>query len=339
MKPNKIDRLDGYTWQLPSVPEAEEWHRGIQELEGLTKKAAIARAQGYLLLKEIHEKHVTPERLGWVNLWAKTINALESAILAADNKSGYLLQAISRPALESFIHVLVIIDPARDAADEQPLAENVSLLSKTSKYQSKKVIERFQAYTAWCLWCDRDYYRRVLRDNDAIWDPQPAREYVYKNKSGEFDAVDLFTGKPEIELNEHKLKQGQAKTEKEYLDKIQRIDEWASDPSLAPWWKKIRSIPKKGDKFYQLFMTDGHMREVLQKNELDLAYLSYSRASQVLHGSSFEQFILLGDSLSAPRLPGFEPADNDDLYDEIISNSKTIFFLLRLTNGFAFRKD
>jgi hypothetical protein len=106
-----MPRLSDYDLILPEVPSKEEWQHEIAGLEGLLKEAAVLRAKGCNLLREINEKKATAERVGWLNLWAKTFAALDSAVAAFEYQSGFVLQMISRSTFEWLHHVGVIFDP------------------------------------------------------------------------------------------------------------------------------------------------------------------------------------------------------------------------------------
>ncbi len=75
-------KLGDLELQLPKIPTDEEWTNVINELQGLEKEATVVRAKGYTLLAAFNESKATLERIGWLNLWAKTIVALESALSA-----------------------------------------------------------------------------------------------------------------------------------------------------------------------------------------------------------------------------------------------------------------
>ena len=116
--------LHDFELRLPQLPTEEEWINVINEHEGPTKEAVIVRARGYNLLTDFYEPKATFERIGWLNLWAKGVVALESAISAFQEGLDWVLQTASRSTFEWILHVYVLIEPIFDLIELEKSEHN-----------------------------------------------------------------------------------------------------------------------------------------------------------------------------------------------------------------------
>jgi hypothetical protein len=322
------------------LPSEEEWLKVIGELEGRQKDAAVIRARGYHLLKEVNEAKATPERAGWLNLWAKTLVALESAISAFQYRSDLFLQIISRSTAEWILHVLVLIDPICDLMALEQSNRKVLISSRSREYSLKQTVDRLRAYAAWCLWSDKVYYKELIHPETlaGTWDPSPAKEILADDKAREL--YERFFGRLESETDEKILRERRKKMERVFSKKIDRIDEWLSDPHLKPWSNKILELSKKkrgGVTFFTLFDPEATISKRLQKHGLRFGYAMYSESSMLLHGSTMEKFIVIGDSFLAPKLQT-DASEAESTFVKVISDCNSLFFKLGLINHFVLKR-
>lgn len=203
--------LNDYNLILPRIPSDEEWAHYIQDSEGLQQRALKSLKFGYSLLKNITEKKATVERLGWLNLWSKTMMAFDSARLAfsrrsESNSSSYILKIIYRSIFEFLLHAMALANLDAFNNDNEELEDNVVALRKSPKFVRNQICERLSAYTAWCLWSDKGYYEELIhpRTLAGVWDSEQARE-MHENEAFSEVHEKLFApmfGPIPIETNE-----------------------------------------------------------------------------------------------------------------------------------------
>jgi hypothetical protein len=332
--------LNDFELLLPQLPTEEEWIKTISELEGREKEAAIVRAKGYNLLADFQELKASFERIGWLSFWAKAMTALESAISAFQYGSDWVLQTISRATFEWVLHVLVIIEPISDLIEIEKSSHKVVVSGRSHEYSQRKTVERLRAYAAWCLWSDKVYFNELIHPKtlEKTWDPNPAKGILSNEEA--LERYERLFGRLESETDDKKLKQGRAEMERLYKEKIRRIDQWLGDAQLKEWYDKILEVSRKNRgavSFFNLFDPEATVSKRLQKHGLRFGYAQYSVSSMGLHGSTMEQFILIGDSVVAPKLQMDNKAD-ETLFEGVISDCNYLFVLLGMINHFVLKK-
>ena len=324
--------LSDYDLILPQVPSKEEWQQEIAGLGGILKEAAVVRARACNLLREINEKKATAERVGWLNLWAKTFAALDSAVAAYEYRSGLVLQMISRGTFEWLHHVRVIYDPIDEIYELEKSNKKVAV---HKRFIQKTVVDRLRAYTTWCLWSDKVFYEDLLDPENlaGVWDSAPARELIADEKRLEMHEQ-LF-GPIEIETDEKKLKESRHKYEKVYKNKVDCIDHWLSDPQLKLWIDKIRIKKKKQVGFLDIFDISS-IRKYLENHNIKFGYAKYKIGSMILHGSSMKEFMIIGISSLTPKIVT-DQTDLGDYLRDILFECNYIYFYLAKINHFVFK--
>lgn len=325
---------------LPQLPTKEEWIKTISELEGSEKEAVIVRAKGYNLLGDFRESKATFERIAWLNLWAKAMTALESAIKAFQHGSDWVLQTITRSTFEWFLHALVLIEPISDLYALEKSSHKVVVSSRSREYSYKMTVERLRAYSAWCLWSDKIYYSELIHPKTLarIWDPSDAKKILLNEKA--LEQYERLFGRLESETDKEKLIEGQKEMDRLYKKKIERIDQWLEDAKLKKWSDKILEASRKIKgtvSFFNLFDHEATVPKRLQKHDLRFTYAEYSKSSMAMHGSTMEQFILINDSVVAPKIQTAEQGD-EATFVQIISECNHVFFLLARMNEFVLQK-
>jgi len=342
--------LSDYDLILPQIPSEEEWHRAIahtiESLEGLSKDAATVRIRGLSLLREVNEAKATPERVGWLNLWAKAFAALESANHAFEYQSELVLQMISRCTFEWFLHVQCLFDPTINLYSIGKLSDKVVTLERSLQHELREtVVDRLRAYTAWCLWSDKVYYKEIIHPKtlEGAWDPGPAREILADENRLEMH--ERFLGPLNIETDEMKLNESKKEMETIYDKKIKLIDKLLSDQYLKNWKDKIEKVSEQYKKekrgnpsFFSLFSSkDISIPKRLQKYGLRFGYSTYLSGSMTLHGATMEQFMMIGTSAIGPKVKTNE-SDIERYFANIVSECNHIFVLLSAINHFALKK-
>jgi len=333
--------LNDLELHLPQLPTEEEWMKTISELGGRVKEAAIVRAKGYNLLADFQEPKASFERIGWLNSWAKTMTALESAISAFQYGSDWVLQTISRATFEWWLHILVIIEPIYDLIEIERSGHKVVVSDRAHQYAQRKTVERLRAYAAWCLWKDKIYFREHLHPKtlEAAWDPNPAKEILSDKE--ELEKYEMLFGRLESETDTNKLKQGRVEQERILKDKIRRIDQWLKDSQIEEWHDRILEVARKNKgavSFFNLFDPSATIIKRLHKHGLRFTYTQYSASSMGLHGSTMEQFIHINDSVVTPKLQMNNKAD-ETLFNGVISDCNRLFVLLGTINHFVLKNS
>ena len=333
--------LNDFELHLPQLPTEEEWIKAISELEGRKKKAAIVRAKGYNLLADFQEPKATFERIGWLNLWTKAMVALESAMSAFQEGLDWVLQTTSRSTFEWVLHSYVLIEPIFDLIELEKSEHKVVVSSRSREYSHRITVERLRAYAAWCLWSDKVFYSDLIHPKTLadVWDPNPAKKILANEKNKE--GYERFFGRLEAETNEEKLNKGRKEMERLYRNKRARIDKWLQDPQLKSWSDKILELSRKKKgavSYFNLFDPDATVSKRLKKLGLRFGYVQYSKSSMALHGSSMEQFIIIGDSEVIPKLKMANQAD-ETLFETVISDCNHLFVLLGMINHFVLKNE
>jgi len=288
-----------YDLVLPQLTEEDDTLQAIINQGGIIKESAIVLAQGFNLLKDIDESKATPERVGWLNLWSKSIVAMKSAISAFETDSDLSLQAISRASFEWLWHAMIINDPISETYRNINQGANVYPLERSNRL----TVDRLRAYTAWCLWADKLFYRKIIRpDNlNEIWNPEPAKSIV--ENEDDLERHEKIFGKIEIEVDEEQLKAQRRQMKSAYQEKIDKIDQLLLEPHLQNWNNKIQQMilkSKTTPPFFKLF--NSSIYKTLEKHDVSFGYSAYSVGSMALHGSTMDQFIHIGDSIIGPKI-------------------------------------
>jgi hypothetical protein len=260
--------------------------------------------------------------------------ALESAMPAFEEGLNWVLLTTSRSTFEWNLHAYVLIEPIFDLIDLEKSAHKVVVSSRSREYSHKITVDRLRAYAAWCLWSDKVLYSDLIHPKALayIWNSNPAKKILANEKDKK--GYEHFFGRLEIETDEEKLNQGRKKMEHLCRNKKAQIDKWLQDPQLKSWSDKILELSRKNKgavSFFKLFDPEATVLKRLKKLGERSLYLQYSKSSMALHGSSMEQFILIGDSVVAPKLQMAKQAD-ETLFEQIISDCNRLLVLLGMIN-------
>lgn len=154
-----------------------------------------------------------------------------------------------------------------------------------------------------------------------------------------------FFGPLTIESDEKKLNESKKEMKKIYDNKIKVIDQLLSDQYLKNWKDKIEKLSEKykeekrgNPSFFSLFSSkDISIPKRLKKYGLRFGYSGYLLGSMIMHGSSMEQFIMIGTSSLGPKMSTSE-FDTENYFENIVSECNHIFVLLAAINHFVLKK-
>lgn len=310
----------------------KDWQQAVESASGLIQDILKAQTNGVRLLQTINEPMASTERIAWLNIWAKVFAVLEAVAASITHCSKLVLLLSQRNSFELMLQMHTIIDPIRNLRKAAP---HRSRSNDPEEYALRSSIDRLRAYTAWCLWHDKAYYKEILNPKSMrdIWDFEFFHEIQKAAKTSQ--VLEQFLEKADMQFDEASLIEGSRNMRKLYTEKIKQIDEWMTDPHLQKWAHIIAQAARKnviGVPFFVLFdQSDASIPKRLLKEGLRFSYPTYILSSIASHGSSMEEYLTIqGDSIK-PMLVG----DNDQiniLAPEIIFRCQHIFTLLEMIN-------
>lgn len=291
--------LDNYSFHIPPLWE-NDWEAAFGEADGVERQLLVWQKRAADLLQGISDRSLTPQRLAWINLWTRSLVGLEGARAALGQKSSFLLEMLGRATLESVLHLEAILDPFPEHKDE--------------------VLSRMAGYTAWCLWNDRAPYDKLTEGStsDDIWDPEPVRRI--RDDPNHLAVHEALFGPLEEEFDPDELGRQQRTQQNAAWAKLERIKDWLAHPEIEPWVTKIEELAgknksrpagKNGNRpagtnrnrmvsLFALFnQTEQSVWKRLGNQGLGFAYLEYQWGSAIIHGSTIEQHIIIGDTDTA----------------------------------------
>jgi len=319
--------LSDYELVLPKVPDAEEFEQVYTSSDDVLQEAIVVRERAFGLIRAIENLKTSTERVGWLAIWSKAFRALNESLPAFNSSSELSLRALSRFTFECELHCLMILDPIKSLHDKTKKSEKVKITSRSQKYSVDLSIENLRAYTAWCLWSDKHYFKGILNPFrfSELWDNTIEKSILEDNYL--LEKHEEFYGKLDIEINENNLKANQKKMEQTIINKIKFIDSLLSDPLLDRWVDKIDKIGKnRSISFYKL-LDSKSVYNLLKKYEATFIYNRFSSDSMAIHNSTMEQFVYIDNSIVIPKT---EPGNNDvqQLFSDVVSTCNRILVIL-----------
>ena len=163
--------LDEYKLSIPAV-SLKNWHAAVEAASGLMKDVLSVQTTGLELLGRVKENKGSTERIGWLNMWAKVFAALQAVMSAINYQSKLVLLMAQRNSFELMLQAHTIVDPIRKLSDGPT---KTSQPEDAQEYAFRSSVDRLRAYTAWCLWHDKAYFKEVLNPKSMrdIWDIEP----------------------------------------------------------------------------------------------------------------------------------------------------------------------
>lgn len=309
----------------------DDWQQAVESASGLIRDILSAQTGGVRLLQNINETKATTERIGWLNLWAKTFAALETVAAAITHRSKLGLLHCQRNTFELMLQAHTILDPIRKLDNKAPGKSRIEY----SEYGMRNTVDRLRAYTAWCLWHDKAYYNEVLNPKSMrdVWNFEFFD--AMQKKTSPSPMFERFLEKIEPEMNEKRFLQISRSVRRMYTDKIKQIDEWMADPRLRKWSDTIARVSRQnivGVPFFLLFdRSDGSIPKRLLKEGMRFTYPAYILSSIASHGSSMEEFINIEGNSIKPVLTG-DKKQMETLAPEVILRCRHIITILKTIN-------
>jgi hypothetical protein len=232
---------------------------------------------------------------------------------------------IFRAVFELWLHTEAIIEPISELLSKSSSNDDVTILEKSKQYVMQEAVDRLRAYTAWCLRQDIFSYEKILEQEtfNGIWSPDSALEIA--TDPDKIDAYEAFFGPLNETFDINELKQKSNESRKYILEKQKQVNEWFEDQSLSEW-NNILKKKKRNASFFSLFKQDEeNIYKRLSGTEFEFAYSLYKLQSQIIHGSTINQFLHVGEGQIYPQFVGSEVECEYDA-SSIVTSCKSIFF-------------
>ena len=304
MNPKVIDLEKLELW-IPHLWE-KDWGNAIHNASGIEKHLLIIQNRAVNLLSQITDKRVTFARLAWLNLWTKLFSTLEGVFCTIPKNSLYVLRMLGRASFEQALHAKTIKEPTIKEHTESKNSKKGKVSTDLIRNLEKRAVKRLEAYAAWCIWNDLNFYERLVSPEilDAAWDPEPAQQ-IFRNLE-RLEAYESVYGQLKVETDEKELKKGRLRQQDEGQHELYRLRKWLDHPDLKPWHEKLKGGKKNN--FMTFFTLVGEDQRGVPKtlNEFDLSFVYplYSEGSMAIHGSSLYQFLNLDNKSAVPLLVG-----------------------------------
>jgi hypothetical protein len=324
--------LDEFRLSIPAV-SLKNWHDAVQAASGLMKDVLSVQTHGLELLRRVKESQASTERIGWLNMWSKVFAALQAVMAAINYQSKLVLLMAQRNTFELMLQAHTIVDPVRKLNDGSTKS---SRPRDAQEYAFRSSIDRLRAYTAWCLWHDKAYFKEVLNPKSMrdIWDIEPGTLAGDAGKASFFTAQ--FLEKIGAPLDEKVLRTGSRNVRKYYTERIRQIDEWMADPKLAKWAAAVNQASRNnivGVPFFILFdRADVSIPKRLLREGIRFTYSNYIMSSMASHGSSMEEYLKIQNNTITPFLSG-DKEQIDILAPEVIVRCQHMFTILDILDN------
>ncbi len=323
--------LNEYKLRMPKI-NMQDWEQAVKVASGLVAEVLKVQTRGVRLLRTVREPLASTERIGWLNMWSKVFAALEAVAAAITHNSKLVLLFTQRNTFELMLQMHTIVDPIRNLDKNMP---HGSQAPHAQEYALRTSIDRLRAYTAWCLWHDKAYYKELLNPKSMrdIWSHdindkiQPALENM--------PAYERFLEHMRTPPDEAAMREGSRNMRNLYTERIKQIDEWMADPQLRRWATVIDQAGKSnivGIPFFILFdPSEVSIPKRLLKEGLRFSYSAYIQSSIASHGSSMEEFIDIRHDSLEPLFTG-NKEQIEILAPEVIFRCQHIYTLLSVIN-------
>ena len=327
--------FESYQLLVPELwKQAEEWQEALEEADGADKRCVLIQLRAVNLLKPLKTEPATPERLAWMTLWTRAFVLLDGVRGVLSRNAAFTTDVLARVAFETALHTQAILEPVTALHELERHGPGRTLVTDRARQDTwQDVVARMRAYTAWCLWSDLRYCDEVTdsRTQDGIWDPQPARGIASNPEA--LKAFEAYYGPLDLR-DEHELERDQQQQLAGLAQKRERIASWLSDKRLQEWVTKLRNLqagePNARSFLALLFGEQSTIARRLGMMQQRFAYFRYLRGSLLIHGSTLDEMLMLGQGVIAPAIRSDDEEANRAAYD-VASSCNLIVLVLFLT--------
>jgi hypothetical protein len=281
-----LNQFEDYFFKYNFQTSKEEWIKLIEESDEPIIFFRIVQARACSLVETFSDLLVTPERLAWWSIWNRTFTILDNLVKIYENAwTTYQLDILSRISFEAEIQMFCIFEP---------LFAYFKIISNENQYQLKidthseskvwpDVLNRLRAYAAYCLFMDILLYKKIIKNLDSIWDPEPVNKII--NDPITHKAFLQYSGSLEI-FSDTEIKLGKENHRKSLNKSIHRLNIWLDHPSLTNWHNELRKYlsNKKEISFYNLLdSSESRIIDRLKVLGVQYAKIAYDESSMILH--------------------------------------------------------
>lgn len=297
-----MKKLEEYQIVIPTL-NLNGFYEMIEESEDESDKNILTNiAKAANMLNAMENQNATPGKLGWFAIWNHLFSVLKNLRTANLYDLRITSDVLSRKTLELFTIVQTIIEPLKSIS-EGDSKNNAKFIKESEADIIKIIVERFEAYTVWCLWNDYKIYKSFTRPKtlDQIWNAKSSL-YLYADEE-RLKFHERFFGKLDMELDQDVLNQKRVEMKKKYGKKIKILEHWFLDKKFIPWISRIKYLEKVlcNVPFFTIFDESiKSVRSHLKKWDIEIAYLQYSDTSMQIHNSSFNDIFQFEDSVFFP---------------------------------------
>ncbi|MBA3342842.1 MAG: hypothetical protein H0W30_04530 [Gemmatimonadaceae bacterium] len=302
---NPLENITLWIPQFPAVKDRGE--KSLDGLEGSTKLIALQQLRAATLLDDLQSTPASFAKIAWLTHWTRVFEALNATRAALDAEVGLACGILARICMEQALQIQVILDPVVTTIGENSKASTRVQLSSAAKDRYwHEAVDRLNAYAAWCLYSDADYYRFLCDKNrlNDVWE-EDSRRAILRDPTAK-RMHELFYGPIEI-LSDAEVALDRKKHEKGIREGLTRITSWLESSAIADWRLRIKTCTEKARPrsitFFELFNeTEQTIRKRLTGQRLGFAYQSYQRGSLLVHGTTIEHVLGFSQDTLLPRI-------------------------------------
>ncbi len=330
-----MSSLESYELLIPELwKKADKWQEELKGTAGGDHQCVLIQLRAVNLLKSLKTGPATPERLAWIILWTRAFVLLDGVRSMLSRNPSFTTDLMARVAFETALYTQAILEPAAALQALERHGPGRALVTESARHNAwQDVVDRLRAYTAWCLWSDLRYCDEMAdsRTQNGIWDPQPARDIASDPEV--FKAFEAYYGPLDLR-NDHELERDRQQQLAGLAKKRKRIASWLSDTRLQGWVARLKNLkasePGARTFFSLLFEDQGSVARRLSVMQQRFAYFRYLRGSLLIHGSTLDEMLMLGQRVVAPSIRSDDEEANHAAYD-VASSCNLIVLSLFLT--------
>lgn len=300
-----MTELEGLNLYVPPMWErGDEWQEVYAAAGDLERPLIKTLGRLGKLLREVEEGTTTPLNLAWLSLWTKVFHCCDGARGALQRQTLYTARILRRVIFETSLHLGTIIQPLIESAGGEVTKGRIGDLARNESVAKKRVRDRLEAYAAWCIHGDLEYWRVVSDERNlrGVYDPAP-REELLEAFGDEREAWEDLLGKvndPPPEGAEVELE----KTRRNVRARIEKLKTWLRHPRLQEWGEKLNRLRADNDRpptFFELFdEREWSVGRRLNAMGTGFGYLEWKRGSQAMHGDTLELALRLVGPFGTP---------------------------------------
>ena len=315
---------------LWSVP----WDDIISERNGESKRLLEVMKEMVHVLKSCQNWDATPCAMAWLILWSRNYGITQAALALLECQLTFtgggqhrMLEVLYRQAMELQLDLMVIANPSEAS------------LGEIDPEKAGEVYDRLCAYLAFCANNESRYYAECTKNYalDAVDSLARFERELGSNTSQYGDSLkELQQALWGDVVGDVVATRVPRRAERRKFAHEQRncLRRWLEHEDLAHWDHKLRIRHVRS---FPALVLDDHktVQNTLKKYKMGFGYLSYQRASAVVHGSYIGPFM---ENLGHGFIPSvFEPPENlerEAAHARRFTHNNT-FRLLQLREGIA----